>query len=346
MVTENALLHPWVVAVAIVVVLGATALGWFLRVGPPAPSRVRWVANASYLTQLSAFRARLAIYKGGLAAALAITAVGALAAGVLVARPVERQIRNEELATRDIVLCLDTSGSMVSYDVEIIEAFLELVESFDGERIALSIWNQTSRTVFPLTDDYGLIIEELTEARTALDVTILPGGYVLDDREYERLMEFIAGTESMAVDGSSLVGDGLASCGLLFDEADTERSRSIILATDNEVIGEPVFTLAEAGAFVAERDIGLIGLYAGAQTAESEAQRKEFEEVVAEHDGLFFVSEDPAAIDAIIDRIQTQQAVDLDANPEVVIIDRPVLAFTWLSIAAGALLLLVWRLRT
>src|SRR5690625_7278171 len=61
-------------------------------------------------------------------------------------------------------VCSSDLGSMIEYDTEIVERFLELLPSFHGERIALSIFNNTSRTVFPLTDDYTLVEEQLTEA--------------------------------------------------------------------------------------------------------------------------------------------------------------------------------------
>ncbi len=117
------------------------------------------------------------------------------------------------------------------------------------------------------------------------------------------------------------------------DEAEAERSRSIILATDNQLIGTPIFTLAEGAEFIAERQIGLVGIYSGEATSTSSQEQKEFRDVVATHDGLYFQASDPAAVDAIIDRIQSQQAVDLDATPEVVITDRPAPA---LWVLAGA----------
>ncbi|ROR96508.1 Ca-activated chloride channel family protein [Salana multivorans] len=346
MVTESLLLRPWTIVIAVVLLAVAVVLGYATRRGPRTPSDVRWVANSSYLTELPSFRARMVQYRAGLAALVLVALTGGVAAGVLLARPVDRSTENSELATRDIVLCLDVSGSMIGYDVEIVDRFLQLVDSFDGERIALAIWNQTTRTVFPLTDDYTLVKEELTAARDALDFDVdsLDNGSY-DPGKLDRLLKFITGTEGGSDTSTSLIGDGLVSCGLLFDEADTERSRSIILAGDNELIGTPIFTLTEAADFVTERQIGLVGIYSGASTATSSQEKKEFREVVTTHDGLYFEANDPAAVDAIIDRIQSQQAVDLDATPEVVITDRPAAALAVLACAFAVLLLVAWRLK-
>lgn len=347
MVTVSGLDRPWVIPIAVVLLLGAFAVGYLTRKGPPIPGNVRWVANAAYMLDLPSFRSRLAQYRAGLAAVCVTILVGGVAAGFLLARPVDRTTQNNELATRDIVLCLDVSGSMMGYDVEIVDRFLELLGSFSGERIALSIWNQTSRTVFPLTDDYALVEEELTAAREALDFDVDAYAYgSYDPDDLDQVLNFIAGTELGDDEASSLIGDGLASCGLLFDEAESERSRAIILASDNDERGSGVYSLGEAASFVAERDITLVGIYSGESTELSEQQQKQFEDVVTTHNGLYFEASDPAAAGAIVERIQSQQAVDLDASPEVVVTDRPAGWLVVLTAAFVLALLALWRLRT
>ena len=76
-----------------------------------------------------------------------------------------------------------------------------------------------------------------------------------------------------------------------------------------------------------------------------QSERTLSRDVVATHDGLYFQASDPAAVDAIIDRIQSQQAVDLDATPEVVITDRPAPALWVLAGAFAVLAAVAWRLR-
>ena len=51
-------------------------------------------------------------------------------------------------ASRDIVLCLDVSGSALSYDRQIIAAYSQIARNLNGERIGLSTFNSTSKTVF------------------------------------------------------------------------------------------------------------------------------------------------------------------------------------------------------
>ena len=75
--------------------------------------------------------------------------------------------------------------------------------------------------------------------------------------------------------GSSLIGDGLASCVKSFPATDGtaqdgqrrrtghRRSRSVVLATDNFLSGDPIFTLDQAGALAQERDVRVYALNPG-----------------------------------------------------------------------------------
>ncbi|MFD1718812.1 vWA domain-containing protein [Georgenia deserti] len=336
---------PWLIPVILAVVALAAVAGWFVRRrSARAGGPVTWVANSAFVRSLASYRRRLKLLRAGIGAAGVALAVVGLASAALTARPVDRDVRSEELATRDIVLCLDVSGSMIEFDTEIVEQFSQMVESFEGERIALHIWNNTTRTVFPLTDDYTLVRDELDHAAQVLDFDV--DSFVYDQEDLEALEEFIEGTVSYSNDASSLVGDGLASCVLAFDEAETDRSRSIILVTDNLVLGDEVYTLPEAGELAAERDIEVHGLYASAEDASSEEARREYEQVITEHGGEFYEADDPAAVQGIVESIDAQQAVELDANPEVVYTDRPDRWYPWLVVGLAGFLLVVWRLRS
>ena len=334
---------PWLVPVVLVAIAAAAAAGWFVRRPERRKGAVTWVANTGYLRSLTGYRRRIRVLRGGLALGAAALALGSLATASLTARPVDRDVRSEILATRDIVLCLDASGSMIELDTEIVQKFSEMVESFEGERIALNIWNNTSRTVFPLTDDYALVKDELDIAATALDFDL--DAWVYDQEALKNLENFLVGTVSLDNESSSLVGDGLATCALAFDASDTQRSRTIILATDNLVLGTPIYELPEAAALAAERDITVHGMYASLTDADSATAKAQMQEVILGNGGLFFEADDPAAVDGIIEDIEAQQAVDLDADPQVVITDRPDRWYGWLVAGLGAFLLVVWRVR-
>lgn len=338
------MVSPWLVPLVLAAVAAAAVAGWLGRRPARGAGRaVTWVANSAYLRALPGYARRLRVLRGGLAVAAAGLVLAAVATAALSARPVDRDVRSEILATRDIVLCLDVSGSMIELDSEIVRTFGRLVDSFEGERIALSVWNNTSRTVFPLTDDYALVEEELDAAATALDFDL--DSWVYDPEALARLEGFLTGTVSLDNESSSLVGDGLASCALAFDEAETDRSRSIILATDNLVLGTPIYSLLEAHDLASERDVTVHALYASLDDAGSDVARDELEAVTTGGGGLFFEADDPSAVDGIIADITAQQAVDLDADPEVVVTDRPDRWYGWLVAGLLVLLGVLWRVR-
>ena len=144
--------------------------------------------------------------------AAAMLAMALMLAIALTARPGTIDESEEKAASRDIVLCLDVSGSTLPYDREVIDTYRRLVDNFKGERIGLSIFNSTSRTVFPLTDDYELVSKQLDKASG-----ILKGVESQDDidkmkeSDYQALSDWLEGTQNRK-ESTSLIGDGVVSC--------------------------------------------------------------------------------------------------------------------------------------
>lgn len=284
---------------------------------------------------------------------LLVLAAGSLiASSVVVGRPAEVSVRSDKLASRDIVLCLDVSTSVLRVDVEVLKAFDKLLNSFNGERVALVAWNQTAQTIVPLTDDYDLLREQFAEARTALDFDPLWSS----KEEQRRYLDAFAGTLSKAVQGSSLAGDGLASCSLVFDNKQTEdRSRSIILATDNVVQdeeGDQIYSLNEAGDLVSAGGIQLFSLFGydpqltsliGGDGIEQEA-RQELKNVTEVHGGLFYEVTDPDATGGIVRRLEKDQVRILEGDTRAVVTDVPERTVYLLALlVVGLLALTAWR---
>ncbi|MCU1432703.1 MAG: hypothetical protein JWP95_1808 [Actinotalea sp.] len=336
---------PWVLAAVLVVAAGVVAWAWRARrrraVGRPG----RWVANTAYLDAVPGVRRALTVYRLVRGAGVAALVVAVAGAGVLGSRPVEREVTTDRIGSRDIVLCLDVSGSMVPFDSAIVQSFAALVEDFAGERIALSIFNSSSRTVFPLTDDYDLVLEELAAADAALafDLEAFDPQDTSTWGGFDEFLAFSAGTQGAT--GASLIGDGLASCAQLFDEQQTDRSRSIILATDNDVNGEPVYSLPEAVDVVTARDVRLYGLYGGDVLLRGSPQNEEFVTSIEGADGRAWFAEDPEAVAGILRDVTAEQAVAVGDDRTALVVERPA---PWFPVVlAGVLLLLLvrWRLR-
>ena len=113
---------------------------------------------------------RRALLKLGAMFLLVLVSLGAFS--IVAARPITTDVADTDRVNRDIVLCLDVSGSMTAADAAIVERFLELVEQFHGERIALVVWDSSAAQVFPLNDDYDYVEEQLASIadETSTDV--------------------------------------------------------------------------------------------------------------------------------------------------------------------------------
>ena len=236
----------WLIPVVLLVVAAATVLGWMLaRRAGERSGKKGWVANTGFLRGLPKYQALVRRTRASLSMAVVCFIIAVIAAAVSAGAPVDRYTKYDKSSSRDIILCLDASGSMLPYDSEIGDAFKQIISHFEGERISLQLWNAYSMTMFPLTDDYEMADDVLTEMADKIDRGYSQIGqniYVTKELE-AYLQPTLANDDERR---ASLVGDGLASCVLGFDHTDKERSRTILLATDNEVFGEGIYNLSEA----------------------------------------------------------------------------------------------------
>lgn len=334
----------WVALLILVAALAVWAIAfWNRRAVRRSPVIV---ANSSFLDRIPSF-ARAQRMARLLRALLVVLAVlGVVGSAVLSGRVATERVQTPKFSQRDIVLCLDVSGSMYEYDTQILKTFSSMVDSFDGERVGLSVFNSTSRTDFPLTNDYDLVRRQLDHDAQAIDFD--EQGYRMGTRQYSEekrrmFSDFIQGTRGID-DQASLVPDGLAACGQEFDQAQKHRSRSIIFATDNEVNGQPIYTLDEAAKAVQDRDITLYTFYPGASECERTCA-DELKKVTEAHKGHFYSSSDPGAIPAILDSIQRTQAREMGATPTIVRTDHPLFGWVVTYLAVLGLVLAGWRSR-
>ena len=321
----------WMLLVAGAVIVAAIVIGLIL--GTRRNSRDRAiehvrVARAERLRELPAFGRALHRRALALAGALLLGAITIAAAGVVAARPISSETIQPVNTSRDIMLCLDVSGSMSDVDVEVLSVFEDLLEGFRGERIGLTIFNSTPVQVFPLTDDYDFIQKNLESIRESFDYS-------------EAVPEHWVGT--LNGNGSSLVGDGLTGCALGFDRPDDDRSRSIIFATDNEVRGASIVELDEAAAFAKSLKVRVFALdpVQGLDVALSD-QLVRAAEITG---GTAYGLRDTTTVDDIITEVQEQDATLLRGQAQVVWTDTPNLWIVVMMVTALSFTIVLWRMR-
>ncbi|MCX6402245.1 MAG: hypothetical protein NTX33_20210 [Propionibacteriales bacterium] len=319
---------PWLLPVLVLMVIGL--LVWWARTRGRLPAGAAYVAHAARLRTLPRYQAlvRRRVALGTcLSIAALITCAGAI---VLSARVQERQSTEQNDRTRDIMLCLDASGSMAEVDAQVLREFRTIVDGLQGERVGLTIWSGVAITVFPLTDDYDFVVEQLSEAESAFGT----GGVYSD--------EYAIYTAGTVVDWSvqSQLGDGLASCVQRFDRKDEDRSRAIVLASDNEPIGDGIYDLQGAAEFAAAEDVVVHGIAAPA-TAERPSALQQFEDAAQGTGGTFALLGADGSAAAVVEAIGRLEAREITRPPLVQVLDRPTLGTALAGIGVGGLLA-VW----
>ena len=336
------LMYWWLLPVAAAAAAGA---GWLVfRRGARGNARRRPVANADRLTSLPEYQAAVRRYRRWLGVA-ALAAVTLLTSAVIAAaRPVDLATIRPEQHNRDIVLCLDASGSMSGADAAVVDVFSKLAADFDGERIGLTIFDSSAVQVFPLTDDYSYVQEQLKMATDAFNGEPGTSG-------------FLDGTWNGR--GSSLIGDGLASCVESFPAKDgtprdgtaaqdgAPRSRSVVLATDNFLSGDPIFTLEQAGALAQERDVRVYALNPGDfDYGTASGQPGALLRAAAEATGgAYYPLDSPDAVAGIVRDVQATEAAGIQGAPRAVVTDRPDVPLTAALLSGLVLAGATWRLR-
>ena len=326
----------WLIPVVLAVVAVATVVGWMLaRRAGVRSGKKGWVANTGYLRGLPKYQALVRRTRASLAMAFVCFLIAVIATSVSAGAPVDRYVKHDKSASRDIVLCLDSSGSMLPYDSKIGGAFRQIISHFEGERISLQLWDAYSMTMFPLTDDYDMATDVLQDMSDTIDTGLIQvGGKISGTRE---LFEYLEPVLDEKQEVSSLVGDGLASCIMGFDHNDKQRSRTILLATDNEVYGSGVYDLSEAIEFAKSQGVTVTALYPGSDISLS-SEALQLRDEVRKTGGDFYDASSPSAVDSVVRQIEAEQKEELDSAGKMIETDRPGAALGWTLVGVVSLL--------
>lgn len=298
------------------------------------------LANTVNTCALPEYKEALKKYRLLLAAAgfLFVTMFSSVA--VVASRPTTVSVAKPEYENRDIMLCLDMSGSMNEYVKQLLQYFSELVKGFEGQRVGLTIFNSVSLTVAPLSDDYDMLSELFT--------SITENSYSYSSQLY------VGGA------GTSAIGRGVAGCVNSFDKlTEQDRSRSIILATDNYDFSDSNITLTQAANYAKRYDIAIYGLSTtdtrsqeqidqGTSTYES-SNDKEFREATLNTGGAYYAFStwsrtNDVVVSDIVNQILEQAAARYEGAETLVYSDSPLAPIIIATISAAALAVIIWRL--
>lgn len=255
------------------------------------------VANAFYISEDASFKVRMVTYKVLTFFMVFLCCLSIVLSTLMFSRPYERKVTVEEKYTRDIFLCIDVSTSVDELNANIIENLKTIVENMQGERFGLVIFNTSPCLLVPLTNDYEYILSELDRVEEHIKDRISSGWY--DEDSYLEEGTLIGNMER----GSSLIGDGLAATLFDFNDIaeDTERTRLIILSTDNQLWGTPYVTLQEAADLCTSKDVKVYGI--GTETM-NKAEKREMRKAVESTGGKFYVEGQSGTYTSIVKDIE------------------------------------------
>jgi Ca-activated chloride channel family protein len=334
--TDSDLKWPWLVVLlvlALVVLLAVWTRTWWRRQPPGAA----YVAHAARLRSLPRYRTLVQRQRllGGFGS---LAALVACAGGIVLGgRVQETQVMDRDEAARDIMLCLDASGSTAPWNVDVVQEFRSIVEGLQGERIGLTVWNNAAITKFPLTDDYEFVLDRLDEAEQAFSgwSEIYPS---------EAFEDYTAGTWSEERQyQSSLVADGLVSCVQRFDRLKEDRGRALVLATDGEQRGRSVYDLEEATAYAAE-DRVVVHVIANPGEPDKEGDIDGLQAAAADTGGSFAQLGTGGSAEEVVEEINELEAAKIERPPLVQTLDAPRAGQVLTAIGVG-LLVLVWTIQ-
>ena len=300
-----------------------------------------------YLKNESMFKTRMVWYTILKYVLIVLIIASLVLSGFLMARPYKTESKQLANYNRDIILCMDISTTCDNLNAVLIDKLEDVVKELNGERFGIVIFNTSPVLLCPLTNDYNYIIEVLEKVKEGLEMRLdyYNGRIIFSDKLYEAEAYISNGTlVDNETRGSSIIGDGLAAACLDFYdyEENPDRTRVIILSTDNELYGEEIITLPEAGDMCSERDIIVFGV--GTETM-VDADRAMMKSVVEGTGGTFYYGEDDDIVDNIVDNIRAQIATLDETRYEIIETETPEKTFRLLLLSLNLMLLLAFILK-
>lgn len=256
---------------------------------------------------------------------------------LLISRPANLTEESKTQNNRDIILCMDVSDSVNELNERLVGELKKIVKSLKGERFGISVFNTSSVTLIPLTDDYEYVLETLDTLQKNLKTRIDYLNYKTDDAYMET--EYIhAGTiVGNEIRGSSIIGDGLASAINVFGNLNENRTRIVIFTTDNELYGKEIVTLQEAGEICRKKDIIVFGIAPKTITPKDKSTFKKAVELTG---GNYYTEGEKGGITSIVDKIEKKGKSLIKGPTEVKLIDVPQVPFVILTLSLIGLFIL------
>lgn len=337
-----AFVNPWVLYIGVPVVIILCLLR-FKKKGQYKDGKK--VANTSLVEETACFKKLYREYKilSGLAMVSLLVAIAI--SWVLLSRPAKIDTVSPEIHNRDIFLCMDISDSVDELNLDMCDELKKVVEELNGERFGITIFNGQSVLLVPLTTDYQYVLDTLDSMKVSFEDSIKRSDpyFNLFDSDIDWSTYYYKYEGTLAEEGSSFIGDGLASALYSFPDLETnkERSRMIIFTTDNQLNGEPYVTLEQAAGLCKKNDVKVFAI-----APENVTDESTFKNAIESTGGGYYKSTSSKAYKQLVEDIKkTDTSLSGIKQTETRITDQPEVLFIWMLICVGVYLVLSRKLR-
>ncbi|MBR6134033.1 VWA domain-containing protein [Candidatus Saccharibacteria bacterium] len=338
----DAMRYNWLFVLPLVAVI-AISIATILRfrkkkLRKPKHDNSSLIAHTKTIRELPEYKAAKKHYNMLLCLATALFVVSMSSITVVTSRPVSVEETHSDQKNRDIMLCLDVSGSMSNNINELLDYYKNLVERMQGERFGVTIFDGIYVTLSPLSDDYLAVSEVLQDLKD----------------NFDKYGSALWGAAVSKQHSSSEIGPGLVGCVEAFDRlGEAERSRSIVIATDNYANRSQEVNIKQAAAYARSYDITVYGLNTGEAMsmtnyegqAES-ASGKEFREAVLMTGGSYYLfAGSKYSIEEIAEQISQQESAIFEGAGQVVRRDIPKVPAIIAAVSLLLFMFIIWRLK-
>lgn len=351
------LMYWWMV---ILWILLAVAVYWLYRKKriPAIAKKSVKVAHSARITGLPEYKKAQKVYRRYVMVLLILFCIALGSSMILSSRPVSQNLVSPAQRNRDIMLCLDVSGSMTEVDAKILDVYERLARDFKGQRIGLDIYNVNVFQVFPLTDDYDLVLEQLAHAKKVMSYD----RDTANDTELGEYYDFLSGTGSGGMGTNSMsssdfpssnTGLGLAGCVQHLGENTLNRSQSVILATDNEISGDiekSIITTPQAMNLAKKKGIRVYSIDPGMaegsyMTDTFRGEHAELKTYSLLTSGGYYKLSSGEIVPDVIQKISDQEAKLFVGDSQLASTDTPIWGFIVLATSVLGITAISWRLK-
>ncbi|MBP5656812.1 VWA domain-containing protein [Candidatus Saccharibacteria bacterium] len=294
--------------------------------------KVVMVSHSKKIRNLPEYDKARTRYRILLVAMVITFTVSLISVTISASRPISVGVVEPEYSTRDVMLCIDVSGSTSSSREDLIKYLGEVVEQLDGQRVGVTIFATKATLLSPLTSDYASLHSTLEMLRSSF--------YFNGQSRVSFYTD--------AVGYTSNIGTGVVNCINNFDQLQNkERSLSMIVATDNGQT-EGSITIEKAANYARRYGITMYGIDTEHVNtgANLPANSKAFKAAVLNTGGTYYsLSASGLSTDEVVDEILKQESVKHESERKYVHIDSPVITTTVAAISTVLFLIIAWRIR-